>query len=61
MQPLKNVICKALILNKEFLVYNPLITSALRRYIDYQRVTSQAITLPKLVLVKQSLYSLDNF
>ena len=38
MQPLKNVICKALILNKEFLVPKALITSALRRHIDYQRV-----------------------
>jgi len=61
MQPLKNVICKALILNKEFLGYNWLIISALRRHIDYQRVTSQAITLPKSNLVKQSLYLLDIF
>ena len=61
MQPLKNVICKALILNKEFLVYNALITSALRRHIDYQRVTSQAIPLLIRYFLTQLHVALDNF
>jgi len=34
----KKHICNWLILNKEFLIPNALITSALRRHIDYQRV-----------------------